>query len=297
MVGNVGPTFMVGRPMTIFVTTYDSRGPFRATGESSNAVTNDERSTLARLLQSVRDGAVSIDEASAYLEGRARDDSLDFAELDHLRAERTGFSEVIFSEGKTASQVADIAVALAARAATVMATRATREHFDAVQRELPYAVYHADARIIALEREMQPRIGLACVVSAGTADRAVAAEAAVALDLMGNNVARVDDVGVAGLHRVLGHVGALRRANVVVAVAGMDGALPGVIAGLTDKPVIAVPTSVGYGASFGGLAALLTMLNACAGGVAVVNIDNGFGAACAASRINRNASLAAERRE
>jgi NCAIR mutase (PurE)-related protein len=297
MVGNVGPTFMVGRPMTIFVTTYDSRGPFRAAGESSNPVTNDESSTLARLLQSVRDGAVSIDEASAYLEGRVRDDNLDFAELDHLRAERTGFSEVIFSEGKTASQVADIAVALTARAATVMATRATREHFDAVQRALPYAVYHADARIIAMEREPQTRIGLACVVSAGTADRAVAAEAAVALDLMGNNVARVDDVGVAGLHRVLGHVGALRRANVVVAVAGMDGALPGVIAGLTDKPVIAVPTSVGYGASFGGLAALLTMLNACAGGVAVVNIDNGFGAACAASRINRNASLAAERHE
>jgi NCAIR mutase (PurE)-related protein len=176
-----------------------------------------------------------------------------------------------------------------------MATRATRDHFDAVQRELPYAVYHADARIIALEREPLQRVGLACVISAGTADREVAAEAAVALDLMGNNVARVDDVGVAGLHRVLGHVGALRRANVVVAVAGMDGALPGVIAGLTDKPVIAVPTSVGYGASFGGLAALLTMLNACAGGVAVVNIDNGFGAACAASRINRNAVIAAER--
>src|SRR6202163_4391367 len=272
------------------------RGPFRTTGESCNPVTNDERSTLARLLQSVRDGAVSIDEASAYLEGRVRDDGLDFADLDHLRGERTGFSEVIFSEGKTPRQVADISVALCAHAATVMATRATREHFDAVQRALPYAVYHADARIIALEREPQARIGLACVVSAGTADRAVAAEAAVALDLMGNNVARVDDVGVAGLHRVLGHVGALRRANVVVAVAGMDGALPGVIAGLTDKPVIAVPTSVGYGASFGGLAALLTMLNACAGGVAVVNIDNGFGAACAASRINRNAALAAERR-
>jgi NCAIR mutase (PurE)-related protein len=257
-------------------------------------VNNDQRTTLARLLQSVRDGAVSIDEASAYLGGRERDDGLDFAELDHLRGERTGFSEVIFSEGKTARQVADIAVALFARAGTVMATRATREHFEAVQRALPTAVYHADARIIALEREPLARIGLACVVSAGTADRAVAAEAAVALDLMGNNVARLDDVGVAGLHRVLGHVGALRRANVIVAVAGMDGALPGVIAGLTDKPVIAVPTSVGYGASFGGLAALLTMLNACAGGVAVVNIDNGFGAACAASRINRNAARAAE---
>ena len=123
-------------------------------------------------------------------------------------------------------------------------------------------------------------------MSAGTADRPIAAEAACALDVMGNAVARVDDVGVAGLHRVLGHVGGLRSANAVVAVAGMDGALPGVVAGLTDRPVIAVPTSVGYGASFGGLAALLTMLNACAGGVSVVNIDHGVGAACVASRIN-----------
>ena len=259
-------------------------------------MTNDERSTLARLLQSVRDGAVSIDEASAYLGGHVRDDALDYAELDHLRAERTGFAEVIFAEGKTPRQVAEIAVALCARAGTVMATRVSREQFEAVQRELPHAVFHADARIIALEREPHARVGLACVVSAGTADRAVAAEAAVAMDLMGNNVARLDDIGVAGLHRVLGHIGALRQANVIVAVAGMDGALPGVIAGLTDKPVIAVPTSVGYGASFGGLAALLTMLNACAGGVAVVNIDNGFGAACAASRINRGAVRAAEHR-
>ena len=235
---------------------------------------------------------MSIDEASAYLDGRAGDDRLAYADLDHLRAERTGFSEVIFSEGKTPRQVAEIAVALCARAGSVIATRAAREHFDAVHKELTHAIYHVDARIIALEREPLLRVGLACVVSAGTADSAVAAEAAVALDLMGNNVARVDDVGVAGLHRVLGHVGALRSANVVVAVAGMDGALPGVIAGLTDKPVIAVPTSVGYGASFGGLAALLTMLNACAGGVAVVNIDNGFGAACAASRINHSAAAA-----
>jgi NCAIR mutase (PurE)-related protein len=250
-------------------------------------VKHDQRSTLARLLQSVRDGAVSIDEASAYLDGRAADDQLDFADLDHLRRERTGFAEVIFCSGKSPDQVAAIAVALCAHEGSVMATRASRDQFDAVRRELPAACYHDDARIIAIEREPLTRSGLACVVSAGTADRAVAAEAAVALEIMGNNVARVDDVGVAGLHRVLGHVGALRRANVVVAVAGMDGALPGVIAGLTDKPVIAVPTSVGYGASFGGLAALLTMLNACAGGVSVVNIDNGFGAACAASRINR----------
>ena len=270
------------------------RGPFRTIGETCSSVTNDQRSTLARLLQSVRDGAVSIEEASAYLGGRSPDDGLGYAQLDHLRAERTGFAEVVYSEGKTPRQVAEIAVALCARAGTVMATRASREHFDAVLSEMPFAIYHDDARIIAIEREPLARVGLVCVVSAGTADRAVAAEASVALDLMGNHVARIDDVGVAGLHRVLGHVGALRRANAIVAVAGMDGALPGVIAGLTDKPVIAVPTSVGYGASFGGLAALLTMLNACAGGLSVVNIDNGFGAACAASRINRNVVLESE---
>jgi len=159
-----------------------------------------------------------------------------------------------------------------------------------VRELVPEARYDAGARAIVFEREPTARVGLVCVVSAGTSDRFVTAEAACALDVMGNAIARVDDVGVAGLHRVLGHVGALRTCNAIVAVAGMDGALPGVIAGLTDRPIVAVPTSVGYGASFGGLAALLTMLNACAGGIAVVNIDNGFGAACVASRINHLAA-------
>jgi pyridinium-3,5-biscarboxylic acid mononucleotide synthase len=252
-------------------------------------VPDDLRSTLERILESVRAGAISVDEAAAAFGARDAADGLDFATLDHLRAERTGFPEVIYCPGKSPEQVGAIALAILNRRATVLATRATHEHFGAVRAIAPDARHEDDAHIVVVEREPLPRVGSVCVVSAGTADRDVAAEAAVSLDIMGNFVARIDDVGVAGLHRVLGHIGALRSANVVVAVAGMDGALPGIIAGLTDKPVIAVPTSVGYGASFGGLAALLTMLNACAGGVAVVNIDNGFGAACVASRINRSA--------
>lgn len=245
--------------------------------------------TLRGLLAALRDGSVSVDEALSHLRG-ASDDSMPHVTLDHLRAERTGFPEVIFCGGKRDEDVAAIAARLAANAGRFLATRASAPAFDAVRTIVPEARYDADARAIVFEREPAQRVGLVCVVSAGTSDRAVAAEAACALDVMGNAVARVDDVGVAGLHRVLGHVGALRSCNAIVAVAGMDGALPGVVAGLTDRPVIAVPTSIGYGASFGGLAALLTMLNACAGGIAVVNIDNGFGAACVASRINHLAA-------
>ena len=261
----------------------------------ADAVPDELRSTLERILESVREGEISVNEAVAAFGARDAGDGLEFATLDHLRAARTGFPEVIYCPGKTPEQVGAIALAMLSRGATVLATRAAREHFEAVRALAPDARYESDAHIIAIEREPLPRLGSVCVVSAGTADRNVAAEAAVCLDVMGNAVARVDDVGVAGLHRVLGHIGALRSANVIVAVAGMDGALPGVIAGLTDKPVIAVPTSVGYGASFGGLAALLTMLNACAGGVAVVNIDNGFGAACVASRINLSAAAMTDR--
>ncbi len=209
-----------------------------------------------------------------------------FATLDHERAERTGFPEVIFCPGKSDEQIANIALALSQSAPVVMATRASGSAFAAVRLLLPAAVYYEEARIIAYEMRPLPRVGSVAVVSAGTADAPVAAEAAVSLDLMGNCVTRVNDVGVAGLHRVLNHSELLRSAYAIVAVAGMDGALPSVIAGLTDKPVIATPTSVGYGASYQGIAALLAMLNACAVGVSVVNIDNGFGAACVASRIN-----------
>jgi NCAIR mutase (PurE)-related protein len=214
------------------------------------------------------------------------EDILEYATLDHERAARTGFPEVIFCPGKSDEQIAAIAESLARHAQVVMATRASAGAFEALRARLPEAVLHDEARIIAWERVPLPRVGNVAVISAGTADASVAAEAAVALDVMGNNVTRVSDVGVAGLHRVLDHRELLGTANAIVAVAGMDGALPSVIAGLTDKPVIATPTSVGYGASYQGLAALLAMLNACAVGVAVVNIDNGFGAACVASRIN-----------
>jgi pyridinium-3,5-biscarboxylic acid mononucleotide synthase len=214
------------------------------------------------------------------------EDILEYATVDHDRAARTGFPEVIFCPGKSDEQIADIAWSLARSAQVVMATRASRSAFEALRARLPEAVLHDEARIIAWERAPLPRVGKVAVISAGTSDAAVAAEAAVALDIMGNSVIRVNDVGVAGLHRVLDHRELLSSANAIVAVAGMDGALPSVIAGLTDKPVIATPTSVGYGASYQGIAALLAMLNACAVGVAVVNIDNGFGAACVASRIN-----------
>ena len=217
-------------------------------------------------------------------------EELTYATIDHGRAARTGFPEVIFCPGKSDAQIAEIAAALSRNADIVMATRASASAFEAVRARLPDAVFDAEASIIAWEKKPLPKVGQVAVISGGTSDGPVAAEAAVALGLMGNNVTRVNDVGVAGLHRVLSHRDLLRRANVIVAVAGMDGALPSVIAGLTDKPVIATPTSIGYGASFQGMAALLAMLNSCAVGVSVVNIDNGFGAACVASRINHIAS-------
>ncbi len=222
------------------------------------------------------------------------DNGLTYATLDHERMDRTGFPEVIFCPGKTDSQIASIAAAMARRAPLMLATRASEGAFRAVQTQLPDAAYDPAARIIAWQREALPKVGSVAVVSAGTSDGPVAAEASVALGFMGNHVTEVHDVGVAGLHRVLAHCELLRTANAIVAVAGMDGALPAVIAGLTSKPVIATPTSVGYGASFDGLAALLAMLNACPGGVAVVNIDNGFGAACIASRINHAVAAAAQ---
>ena len=241
--------------------------------------------TLRGLLDALQHGSISVEDALAHLRGAGESD-LPSVTLDHLREARTGFPEVIYCPGKRDDEIAAIAVRLGASAGRFLATRATPASFDAVRALVPDARFDADARAIVFERQPAARVGLVCVVSAGTSDRHVAAEAACALDVMGNAIARIDDVGVAGLNRVLGHVGALRSANAIVAVAGMDGALPGVIAGLTDRPIVAVPTSIGYGASFGGLAALLTMLNACAGGVSVVNIDNGFGAACAASHIN-----------
>ena len=213
---------------------------------------------------------------------------LGFAKLDHHRSLRQGFPEVVYCEGKSLRQAREILRVLAARHDNILGTRASRELYDLVREDLPDVVYHEEARLLVLERSPLPKdeTHVVAVVAAGTSDFPVAEEAALTTELMGNRVTRVYDVGVAGIHRLLGKLDIIRKANVVVVVAGMEGALASVVGGLVDKPIIAVPTSVGYGANFHGLAALLGMLNSCSAGVAVVNIDNGFGAGRLASTIN-----------
>jgi NCAIR mutase (PurE)-related protein len=210
------------------------------------------------------------------------------ARVDHHRAVRTGFPEVVFCLGKTASQVAAITGEILSRGDVLLATRAAPEHFAAVTNLANDAVWHESARLIVVDRRPEPPMrGHIVVATGGTADIPVAEEAATCAEVMGARVTRLFDVGVAGVHRLLANAETLRSARVVIAVAGMEGALPSLVAGLVDVPVIAVPTSVGYGANFGGVSALLTMLNSCAGGIGVVNIDNGFGAAVLAQRINQ----------
>ena len=213
---------------------------------------------------------------------------LGFAKLDHNRSLRQGFPEVVYCEGKSLRQAREILRVLAARHDNILGTRASRELYDLVREDLPDVVYHEEARLLVLERSPLPKdeTHVVAVVAAGTSDFPVAEEAALTTELMGNRVTRVYDVGVAGIHRLLGKLDIIRKANVVVVVAGMEGALASVVGGLVDKSIIAVPTSVGYGANFHGLAALLGMLNSCSAGVAVVNIDNGFGAGRLASTIN-----------
>ena len=215
-------------------------------------------------------------------------EDLGFAKVDHHRALRQGFPEVVFGHGKTVEQVVGIAERLASRSDRLLITRVSAEYFEAVRQRLPDACYNAVARAIVLDqRQNVVTVPGVVVMSGGTADLPVAEEAVVTAELMGNRVDRIYDVGVAGIHRLLDHLPRLQQARVVVAVAGMEGALPSVVGGLLSVPVIAVPTSVGYGASFGGLAPLLTMLNSCAPGISVVNIDNGFGAGYLAGIINR----------
>ena len=212
---------------------------------------------------------------------------LGFAQVDTHRALRKNFPEVIFGAGKTPEQVVKIAAKLLAHGQQVLVTRITEVHARLLRKKFKRAVHHTLARCVTIEEKPLPkRAGFIAVVCAGTSDLPVAEEAAVTAEIMGNRVERVHDVGVAGLHRMLARMDLLQSANVIVAVAGMEGALPSVLAGLVAKPVIAVPTSIGYGASFGGIAALLAMLNSCGSGVTVVNIDNGFGAGYAASQIN-----------
>ena len=239
-----------------------------------------------KLLEKFRAGGVGRDKVLAAFQAAPVAD-LGFAQVDLHRALRKGFPEVIFGAGKTAEQVVKIAARLLAGEERVLITRVTAEHARALRRKFARAVHHAIARCVTIERKpLDKRSGTIAVVCAGTSDLPVAEEAAVTAEIMGNRVERIADVGVAGVHRLFGRLEQIQRANVIIVVAGMEGALPSVVAGLISKPVIAVPTSIGYGASFGGLAPLLGMLNSCGSGVTVVNIDNGFGAGYAASQIN-----------
>jgi NCAIR mutase (PurE)-related protein len=244
---------------------------------------------LRALLEAVRDGRRHADEAHRALLSALRAEplgDLGFARVDHHRPTRQGIPEVVLGLGKTPDQVAAVAAAIVARDHPLLVTRADEAMWQAVRAVVPEAEHHPLARAITRRRDGPRGRGTVLVVSAGTSDIPVAEEAAVTADLMGNDVDRVYDVGVAGIHRVLRERERLESARVIVVVAGMEGALPSVVAGMVHVPVIGVPTSVGYGASFGGLAALLGMLNSCANGVSVVNIDNGFGAGCIASMIN-----------
>ncbi len=244
--------------------------------------------TVATILTDFRAGRLSLDDALEKFRDLPYED-LDYAKIDHHRMLRQGFPEVVFAQGKTTAQVAAIVERLARVNGNVIASRATPEMYETVRTLVPDAEYHELARMIVVRREEiaidSERVIL--VMTAGTSDIPVAEEAALTAEIMGNKVTRVFDVGVAGIHRLLAQRHTIDQANVLIVVAGMEGALASVVGGMVAKPVIAVPTSVGYGANFGGIAALLAMLNSCAAGVAVVNIDNGFGAGRLASIINK----------
>lgn len=245
---------------------------------------------LQKLLESVRTGRVDPAAASEQIAAAMRAapfEDLGFARVDTHRELRQGFPEVILGLGKTPAQIAAIAERIISRGRPLLVTRAQTDAFEAVREMAPAATYHVEARAITLANgDIAPGKGTIVIACAGTSDVHVAEEAAVTAEIMGNTIDRLYDVGVAGIHRILSEHNRIQSARVIIVVAGMEGALPSVVAGLVSVPVIAVPTSVGYGASFGGIAALLGMLNSCANGVAVVNIDNGFGAAAMASLIN-----------
>jgi NCAIR mutase (PurE)-related protein len=245
--------------------------------------------SLRALFEAVREGRMDPAEAERRALAALTKDAIEdlgFARVDHHRAVRQGFPEVIFGQGKTPAQVAGIARAIVDRGHSLLVTRTDQAAHEAVAKVVPDARFHEQARIIERRADCPRGRGVVLVTAAGTSDIPVAEEAAVSAEVMGNDVDRVYDVGVAGLHRLLAERDRLLAARVIIVVAGMEGALPSVVGGLVKVPVIAVPTSVGYGASFGGMTALLAMLNSCASGVSVVNIDNGFGAAAVASTIN-----------
>lgn len=249
---------------------------------------------MRALLERLKDGSASVDDVMLRLRMQPFED-LGFAHVDHHRALRQGVCEVVYCAGKTPEQTRAITQAMLRRGAeNILLTRAAPEVYEAVRDLHEHVVHHEDARIVVVARRpFNDGMGNIAVVSGGTSDQPVAEEAAITAEVLGNAVDRIYDVGVAGLHRLLSHMDRLMSANALVVVAGMEGALPSVVAGLVDRPVIAVPTSVGYGANFGGLSALLTMLNSCASGVTVVNIDNGFGAGYTASLINKKGRASA----
>jgi NCAIR mutase (PurE)-related protein len=246
---------------------------------------------IKQLLEDVKSGVMSTDEAFMKIKNVSYED-LGYAKVDHHRHTRNGFPEVIFCQGKTVDQIKGIIVSLMeARNNNILATRATREMYEGIKEVAPNCVFHEAARIVVVpgtdEVTVPKGVGTIAVITAGTADIPVAEEAAITAETLGNKVDRIYDVGVAGIHRLFAQIDRINSAKVIIVVAGMEGALASVVGGLVNSPVIAVPTSVGYGASFEGLSALLTMLNSCASGVGVVNIDNGFGAGYLASTILR----------
>lgn len=246
---------------------------------------NEER--LRRILESLSTGKLDAKAALEKLKALPFED-LGFAKIDHHRSIRRGFPEVIFCEGKSAGEISKIANSMLSKGSNVLATRCEEKLWKSLRSKLRGARYHPEARLFAIVRKPTRLRGLVAVVSGGTSDRGIAEEAALTAHYLGCKVDRLYDVGVAGMHRILGSWERVRKADCIIVVAGMEGALASVVAGISDAPVIAVPTSIGYGASFGGLSALLAMLNSCAGGVTVVNIDNGFGAGYAAAVILRS---------
>ena len=241
---------------------------------------------MRAVLEALQRGDLNVDQVVSQMRDLPYED-LDFAKVDHHRSIRLGFPEVVFGQGKTPEHIAEIAASVLSRSDRLLVTRATPEAYEATTRKVPDARYDATARCIVADRR-RDAVGVpgVAVLCAGTADLPIATEAAITAELIGCEVDRISDVGVAGLHRLLDHLPRLRECRALVVVAGMEGALPSVVSGLVDTPVIAVPTSVGYGANFNGLAPLLAMLNSCAPGIGVVNIDNGFGGGYLAAMIN-----------